>query len=183
MLNATIVTTKSELLQIHALNQLNIKTSLDPETKKQEGFVTWLYPLQLLEQLHQLAPSIIVKDGEVIAGYALTTLRESSAFHADLKKMFQDLDVVLYKNKPLPNYNFYCMGQICVAKEYRGKGIVNMLYTKHKEIYSARYEFILTEISTSNSRSVKAHEKIGFQKIHTYTDEKDEWNVVIWDWK
>jgi ribosomal protein S18 acetylase RimI-like enzyme len=75
------------------------------------------------------------------------------------------------------------MGQICVAKEFRGKGIVNMLYQKHKEMYSAQYDFILTEISTSNKRSLKAHEKIGFQFIYTYSDKMDEWNVVIWNWK
>ena len=183
MLKASIVTTKNELLQIHELNQVNLKTNLDPETKKREGFVTWLYPLELLEQMHRLSPSVIVKDEDVIAGYALTTLKESRGFHADLRKMFDDLETLLYKNKRLAHYHFYCMGQICVAKEYRGKGIVNMLYAKHKEIYSAHYEFILTEISTSNSRSLKAHEKIGFQKIYTYTDEKDEWNVVVWDWK
>jgi ribosomal protein S18 acetylase RimI-like enzyme len=75
------------------------------------------------------------------------------------------------------------MGQICVDKAYRGKGLVNMLYQKHREIYSSRFDFILTEISTANIRSIKAHEKLGFQSIHTYTDAMDEWRVVIWNWK
>jgi ribosomal protein S18 acetylase RimI-like enzyme len=75
------------------------------------------------------------------------------------------------------------MGQICIEKEYRGKGIVPMLYNKHKEIYSSQYDFILTEISTRNIRSLKAHEKIGFKTIHYHRDQLDEWAVVIWDWK
>lgn len=57
------------------------------------------------------------------------------------------------------------MAQICVDRNYSGKGLVNMLYQKHKEVYSFHYDFILTEISTSNYRSIKAHEKIGFQSI------------------
>jgi ribosomal protein S18 acetylase RimI-like enzyme len=183
MLKATIVTDENELLQIHELSQQNLKTNLDAETKRRQGFVTWLYSVDLLKQIHKLAPSIIVKDGDAIAGYALTTLKESSTFHADLKKMFHDLEIVQYKDKPLTHYHFYCMGQICVAKHYRGQGVVQMLYDKHKEVYSGQYEFILTEISTTNARSLKAHAKIGFEKIYTYTDEKDEWNVVVWDWK
>jgi ribosomal protein S18 acetylase RimI-like enzyme len=182
MLTATIVTTKDELLQIHKLNQQNIKCNVDEGEQAREGFVSWLYPPVLLQQMHELAPTIIVKDDDKVVGYALTTLKESSRFHPDLETMFRNLETVEYKDRALFSYRFYCMGQICIAKEYRGKGIVNMLYQKHKEMYSAQHDFILTEISTSNRRSIKAHEKIGFTSIYTYRDTMDEWSVVIWNW-
>lgn len=183
MLSIETVRTKDELLQIYHLNQENLKSKLNPAEQKQEGFVTWLYAIELLEKLHQLAPSIIVKDGEKVVGYALTTLREASAFHPDLKDMFQNLEGVQYKGKPLSSFHFYCMGQICVAKNYRGKGIVNSLYQKHKEVYADQFDFIVTEISTSNHRSLRAHEKIGFKTIYSHIDAMDEWNVVVWGWK
>jgi len=183
MLKATIVTTNDELLQIHQLNQQNLKQNLDDETKEQQGFVTWLYPLDLLKKMHQLSPSVIVKEENDVIAYALTTLRESQIFHPDLKTMFHNLEPVQFKNQPLSFYKFYCMGQICIAQEYRGKGVCKMLYQKHKEIYGSQYDFILTEISTSNIRSLKAHDKIGFQTIYTYRDAMDEWNVVVWDWQ
>jgi ribosomal protein S18 acetylase RimI-like enzyme len=183
MLQATTVDNKDELVQIHQLSQENLKQNLSPGEQAVEGFVTWLYSMDLLEKMHQLAPSIIVKDGDRVVGYALTTLRESRAFHPDLETLFHNLESVQYKGKPLSSYNFYCMGQICVAKEYRGQGIVNSLYQKHKEIYGGQFDFILTEISTRNPRSMKAHQKIGFQTIYTHMDEMDEWDVVVWDWK
>lgn len=182
MLKATIVKTEDELLQIHQLNLENLKQNLDKETKEKEGFVSWLYSMELLKKIHQLSPSVIIIDRLKVVAYALTTLISSRAFHADLETMFRNLEAVHFKNKPLSSYHFYCMGQICVAKEHRGKGLVNMLYQKHKELYSDKFDFILTEISTSNVRSLKAHEKIGFQTIYTYKDEMDEWNVVVWDW-
>jgi RimJ/RimL family protein N-acetyltransferase len=74
------------------------------------------------------------------------------------------------------------MGQICVDKNYRGKGLVQELYNKHKEIYSTKYQLLITEVSTANIRSQKAHEKVGFTTIHTYKDAMDEWNVVVWEW-
>jgi GNAT superfamily N-acetyltransferase len=182
MLIATIVTSDEELMQIHRLNQQNLKTNLDQLTQNQEGFVTWLYRIELLKQMHKLSPSIIIKDGKAVAAYALTTLKETRSFHPDLETMFRHLEKVQYKGKPLSSYQFYCMGQICVAREYRGKGLVSRLYQKHKEVYSVQYDFLLTEISASNIRSLKAHEKIGFQTIYTYTDGMDEWKVVVWDW-
>lgn len=183
MLKATIVTTKEELEQIHRLNAENLKANLDDQTQAVEGFVSWLYPFDLLQKMHDLAPSVIVKDEKRIAGYALTTLKDSRSFHPDLDTMFRHLEAVQYKGKPLSQHHFYCMGQICIAKDYRGKGIVDMLYQKHKEIYSSQFDFLLTEISTSNIRSMKAHDKVGFQTIYTYSDAMDEWNVVVWEWK
>jgi len=183
MLKATLVTANEELLQIHRLNQQNIRQNISPHERAVEGFVSWLYPVQLLQQINELAPAVIVKDKNDVIAYALTTLIEARAFHPDLDTMFGNLEAVSYKDKPLFSYRFYCMGQICIAKKYRGQGIVNMLYQKHKEIYSPQYDFILTEISTANSRSIKAHEKIGFDSIYTYKDQMDEWVVVIWDWK
>lgn len=183
MLEVSIVTTEKELLQIHELNQKNLKQNLSEETKKNEGFVTWLYSVELLKKMHQLSPSIIIKDVQKLAAYALTTLKDSATFHPDLKTMFCNLETVYFRNQPLSFYRFYCMGQICVDEEYRGMGLVNMLYLKHREVYSTQYDFILTEISTSNSRSLRAHEKMGFETIYTYQDSIDEWNVVVWDWK
>ncbi|MGZ5189724.1 MAG: N-acetyltransferase family protein [Flavisolibacter sp.] len=179
---ATVITSEDELFQIHQLNLQNLKYNITEVEKNREGFVSWLYSEELLSQMHQLAPSVIVKDGSRVAGYALTTLKESRKFHRDLETMFHHLESVNYNGKSLVDQNFYCMGQICVAREYRGKGIVDMLYQKHKEIYSKQYDFILTEISTSNVRSIRAHDKVGFIKINTYKDSIDEWNVVVWNW-
>ena len=150
---------------------------------QQEGFVTWLYSLDLLQKMHDLAPSIIVKDGERVAGYALTTLKESRVFHKDLDVMLNHLETLLYGSRLLQSYPFYLMGQVCIHKDYRGKGLFQMLYQHHKAVYQDRYQLLVTEISVSNVRSQKAHERVGFHTIHTYSDAMDTWNVVVWDWR
>ena len=182
MLYATTVTTADELEQIHKLNQQNLKSNLSGEEKKQQGFVTWLYTTQLLQQMHTIAPSIIVKDGDRVAGYALVLMKEAGVFHPDLQAMLQHFQNFNYSGKPLTDYSFYVMGQICIHPDYRGKGVFELLYQKHKEIYSTHYQLLVTEISTSNYRSQKAHERVGFKTIYTYKDTIDNWNVVVWEW-
>jgi hypothetical protein len=49
-------------------------------------------------------------------------------------------------------------------------------------VYSKDYGFILTEVSTSNKRSLSAHQAIGFKTIYTYKDAMDEWEIMVWDW-
>ena len=177
-----LVTTDEELQQIHRLNQLNLKTKLSSHEQSQEGFVTWLYSLDLLRDLHGLAPSVVVKDNDRVAGYALTTLRESRVFHPDLDNMIRTIDPLTYNSKPLIEYSYYCMGQICIDKDYRSKGVFELLYQKHKSMYNKRFDLLITEISTSNHRSIRAHEKVGFKTISSHRDALDTWNIVVWDW-
>ena len=182
MLLATIVRARKELEQIHNLNQQNLKHNIPTEEQVQEGFVSWHYSLDLLEKMHSLAPSIIVKDGEDVVGYALVTLKEACSFHKDLQMMIANLEAVEYEGRSLMLYDFYLMGQVCIHKEYRGKGVFDLLYQQHKKVYSKDYELLVTEISSSNKRSLRAHEKLGFKTIYTYHDNKDTWNVVVWNW-
>ncbi len=183
MLQASLVQSESELEQIYLLNQRNLKQNLSEAEQLQEGFVTWLYAPQLLLQLHRLAPSIIVKDGNRVAGYALVTPKEAAAFHPDLNDMFSNLNKLHYRGQPLLSHNFYCMGQVCIDKPYRGQGVFRELYAGHYRHYHGQYDLLLTEIATRNKRSQQAHEKVGFTTIHTHTDAMDEWNVVVWDWQ
>ncbi len=126
---------------------------------------------------------VIVKDKNIIVGYALVTFKEASIFHKDLNAMMMHLETLEYENKLLQQYKFYVMGQICVDEDYRGRGVFQMLYQQHKKLFENGFDFVVTEISKGNARSLRAHEKIGFKTIHTYKDGLDEWNVVLWDWK
>jgi GNAT superfamily N-acetyltransferase len=183
MIEISLVANEADLEQIHLLNQQNLKHNFTEEEMLQEGFVTWLYSTSLLLQLHQLAPSVVAKDKGKVIGYALVALKESGSFHADLKEMFRSLGNLQYQELPLFDHNFYCMGQVCIEKAYRGKGIFSRLYEGHRHYYGSKYDLLVTEISTNNPRSQQAHEKVGFQIIHTHRDHKDEWNVVVWDWR
>ena len=182
-MHATIVTTDEELQQIVALSALNHRDNVTASEKAKEGFISWQYSFDLLHKMQQQQPHIIVKDGEHLAGYALTALKEAKVFHADLTAMINSLETLMYNNKPLADYNYYVMGQVCVDKAYRGKGVFDMLYQHHKKIFKDKFDFVVTEISTNNLRSIRAHEKVGFKTIYTYKDSVDEWDVVLWDWE
>jgi ribosomal protein S18 acetylase RimI-like enzyme len=183
MLYATTVTTSDELLQILALQYQNLPGNIDDAEMRSQGFVTFQHSLDVLQQFHALAPSVIVKDDNKVVAYALTVVNEARYIFPPMESMFALLDALQWKNKPFYDYRYYEMGQICVAKEYRGQGMVEMLYKQHKEAYSDQYDLLITKISTKNFRSLKAHQRIGFQTLTIQKDELGEWDVVIWDWQ
>jgi GNAT superfamily N-acetyltransferase len=182
MIKAKTVTKTDELEQILVLQQQNLRGVNNATTEKEQGFVTVTHTLEILRQMHQLAPGIIVKDDDILAGFALVMLKECSDLVPELFSLYAGLNKLQYKGKPLSEYHFYVMGQVCVAAAYRGKGIFDMLYHKHREVYQHKYDFVLTEIATRNTRSMRAHERVGFKTIDVYRDELDEWAVVVWDW-
>lgn len=181
-MHTTIVTTDEELEQIVQLSHKNQKLNVDASEKEKEGFVTWEYSFDLLKKMQDQQPHVIVKEGDQLAGYALVALKEAGPFHKDLAAMFNNLEKVNYDGKLLSEYKYYVMGQVCIDKDYRGKGVFDMLYQQHKKLFKDRFDFVVTEISASNTRSVRAHEKVGFKTIYSYTDAIDNWNVVLWDW-
>ena len=182
MLHSTLTSTTTELEQILQLQQENLSANIDEAEIKSQGFVTLRHDLETLKQMHDLAPSVIIKDDDKVVAYALTMLKECRQLIPDLEPMFSSLDKLSWKNKPLNNYSFYVMGQVCVAKSYRGRGLFEELFQHHKKIYQSQFDLFITEIATRNKRSMRAHEKVGFKVIHIHRDEIDEWAVVAWDW-
>jgi GNAT superfamily N-acetyltransferase len=183
MLEVTIVTSDDELEQILQLQKRNLIGNIDMAEIQSQGFVTVDHSPEVLLQMHQLAPSVIIKDDHKVVAYALVMLRECRDLVPTLQPMFVNLDQLAWKGKPLNDYKFYVMGQVCVDKDYRGKGLFDLLYQKHKEIYHDQYDFVITEVSTRNHRSIRAHERVGFETINIYRDELDEWAVVILNFK
>ena len=183
MIYSTLVNNNEELQQILDLQQQNLPKSISAEELKLQGFVTFQHNLKTLQQFHELAPSIIVKDDEKVIGYALTVVNEARHIFPPMESLFKLLESLKWKNKPFHNYHYYEMGQVCVAKEYRGEGVFKMLYQQHKKSYSNKYDLLVTKISTKNHRSLRAHEKIGFETVIVEKDELDEWALVVWDWR
>jgi len=177
------VSNEAELMQILELQRINLRGTQTAEIEKEQGFVTLVYTMEMMRAMHALTPSIIARHNSKLAGYALAVSREASSHVPDMAHLFSLVDTLSYHGQPIKDQAFYLMGQICVDSPYRGSGVFDGLYQGHREAYSDKYDFIITDVATRNTRSMRAHERIGFQTIHTYRDQLDEWATVLWDWR
>jgi hypothetical protein len=177
-----LASTEHDLRQILELQRVNLPANLSEETKASQGFVTVQHDLPLLVKMNASGRQVIARaDGKVV-GYALVMRPELKYLVPVLVPMFQLIDTLFYKGESLRDTKYYAMGQICVGEGYRGLGVFDGLYQKHKDVYSSEYDYCVTEISTRNYRSMRAHSRVGFTTIHTFRDSTDEWNIVLWDW-
>lgn len=182
-LRAARVITTAELQQILALQKKYLRGVRSAGEEKEQGFLTVAHSLETLQRMHDQEPSVIVKAGEELAGFALVMTRECREWIPELLPFFEYLDQLSYQDKPLAAYDYYAIGQVCVAEEWRGKGVFDLLYQHHQECFSQRFDFVITEIATRNTRSMRAHERVGFRQVAIQQDHLDEWAVVLFEFK
>jgi len=182
MITISLAQNNQHLQQILDLQTKNHVSTISADVKQKEGFVTVKHTLDLLNAMNQESKQIIALDGTQVVGYALVMLKSFQTMIPVLVPMFDMFNEIQYRGKAVSAYSYYVMGQICVAEGYRARGLVDQMYMKHREVHSKKFDFCLTEVSTSNIRSMKAHARVGFKTIHTFTDATDEWNILLWDW-
>lgn len=182
MIKYTQSTRLSDLQGIIDLQIENRETTISAEELKKEGFVTVVHTLELLKQMNSPFPHTIAKDGDTVIAYVLTMLQSMEQHIPILKPMFEEINRLSYQGNKLNEVDYFVIGQCCVKKGYRGQGVFQDLYKKMREYLSPHFKYVITEIATRNPRSIRAHEKVGFEVIHEFEDETDHWAIVIWDW-
>ncbi len=182
MINIKRVTDYSELSGIQLLQQQNLRTNLSPEESSIEGFVTAEYSLAFLEKMHHAGPSIIAKEDELVVGYALVADKSIRHEHNLLAGLFDVIDETNFNGSQLKNVDYVVVGQLCVAKSFRGKGLVNQMYDYYKNCLVSNFQYCITDIAQENVRSLKAHLKTGFEVINTLDYGGKKWDIVLWKW-
>jgi GNAT superfamily N-acetyltransferase len=185
-LRYTTVRNSREVEQILALQALNHRDTVDAETAAREGFTSVRHDPAVLQAMNRTHPSAVAWSGEQLAGYCLMMPREFRDRVPILDPMFALLDGLSWRGEPLAtNPRWFVMGQVCVAKDFRGQGVFDRLYQALREAWSGEYDFTVTEISQQNPRSLRAHRRVGFQTLQVYPDPVtgERWEVVVWDWR
>jgi len=178
------VATADEVHQILDLQAANLPVALTPEAMASQGFVTVRHERAVLLRMNERAPAIIARDGGRVVGYALVMPRDFAPFVPILAPLFAMLDGLSWQGTALrDNPRWFVMGQICVARGYRGIGVLDGLYRAMADTYRDRFDFTVTEVAERNSRSLRAHARAGFETLHVYHDATtgERWHVIVLD--
>lgn len=183
MVTYTQASTIEELEQILALQAQNLSTNISLEESQEQGFVTVKHDLLLLQLMNEPYGHIIAKASDQVIGYALVMLTSFKQHVPILASMFDRVANLTYDGSPLNELDYFVMGQVCVAKPYRGKGVFLSLYETLKDKMNHHFDLVITEVATQNKRSMSAHKKVGFQCLDCYAGaDGKEWNILAWRW-
>lgn len=166
------------ILELQEENHISNLDNLD------QGFVFARHTVDSLGKMHSYAPHVVAKDGDTVAAYVLAMTEDTRFDIPELMPMFDMLESLEYDGKTLSEYRFLVVGQVCVGQDYRGMGIFDAIYQTYWEVHSPEFEMVVTEINAMNGRSLRAHERVGFQELARYEAEDGQiWCIVVWDWR
>ena len=165
-----------QLHQILEIQKRALKQNVSAEEQKTEGFITVPHTFEILKKMNDACPHIIALEESRVVGYALVMLESFRNEMDILVPMFETAD------KLLPNKNYLTMGQVCIDKPYRGKGIFKGLYAFYKSELAGQFDCLFTEVATKNTRSLNAHLAVGFEILDTQVTDGTSWEMVNWDW-
>jgi len=183
LIQYTTAANQEDIQQILELQWINLPNNISTSEAKDQGFVTVHHDIDILTAMNEKFQHVIAKHEGKVIGYTLVMLPEFGNQVPILSPMFDKINQLTYNGKALKKTPYFVMGQVCVDKNYRGKGVFKGLYHKMKMEMSTPFDCIITEIATRNTRSMRAHEKVGFKTINIYTTAEEEWAIVAWDWK
>ena len=172
MIQFKLTSTKDELKEIIELQQRNLPNSISLEEQQNQGFVTVQHTLGVLEKMHKAHPHVVATHNNKVIGYALCMLKEFKNVVPVLIPMFDQIDKEL-------SINYIVMGQVCINKNYRKKGVFRGLYNYMQENISKKYNAIITEVDIKNVRSSEAHKAIGFKTLKEYHSNNQNWELII----
>lgn len=165
--------TNQELKDILILQRKNLKENLTLEEQNSQGFVTVKHNFDLLKQMNTYHSHTIAKHNNKVIAYALSMSVKLKNEITILKPMFNEINNIIKDDK------YIVMGQICIDKKYRGKGIFKSLYLEMKNSFSTKgFKYIITEIDIKNKRSLNAHKSVGFTTLKDYVIGNKNWRIV-----
>lgn len=182
MIQFSLSASVSDLLGILTLQQENLLSLLSEEEKRDQGFVTVQHTQEQLERMHEITPHVLAKIEAEIVGYVLAMTLDSRNLVPYLIPLFMNFEKLVLRGKKVIDYQPMVIGQVCVAKSQRGTGLIDKLYTAYRKKYAPNYDFAITSIALSNTRSLAAHQRVGFEVISTFEDRIQPWAIVLWDW-
>lgn len=166
-------TSNKELEQIIALQKNNLPENLSDKEKTEQGFVTVKHSLVMLKDMNNECPHTIAIHNNKVVGYALSMTKNFASEIEVLKPMFIEI------SKSVSEKKYIVMGQICIDKKFRKKGIFKGLYQFMKtNVCKDHFNMIITEIDVNNIRSLEAHKAVGFKKLQDYCVKEKNWRIV-----
>jgi ribosomal protein S18 acetylase RimI-like enzyme len=175
--------TDDSLWQILDLQKRNLRKNLSEEEIKSQGFLTAEHSFEALKQINDTEPAIVATHHGKVIAYAIAMKKEAAVGMTVFDDLFKTVESLSFKGNPMSSFKYIFVGQLCVDKGFRGQNLVERLYAFYKEQLKHKYDFAITDISENNPRSIKAHQKSGFEIINTFFDNftGSNWCIVVMD--
>jgi hypothetical protein len=127
------------------------------EEERREGFLSAEFSLEQVAAIASDLGIAIVTIGDDVAGCLCGIRREFDHGSPVVAKMLECYDQARFEGEALGGFNSYIYGPVCIARQYRRRGLLRGLYEFQKKDLTGQFEIGVALVSHSNPHSMRAH--------------------------
>lgn len=136
---------------------------------RDDGFVTTLFSNTQFEDLIVKEDGLAVAiHGDEVVAYAMAASWQYWCNWPLFQHMIADLPRNSFHGHRLSCENTYQYGPICIHRDYRGSQVLPNLFEFSRRQMVSRFPILITFINRINSRSLRAHTKLGLEIIKDF---------------
>lgn len=165
----TRIGTNNDIPGILSLQEKNLYSNLT-EKQREKGFVTTPFTTKQLEEIIKMNGTFVAEnENKKIIAYAFAGTWKYFEQWEIFNYMVTRFPNLSYKNKPITVENSFQYGPVCIAKEYRSKGLLNLIFEEMRLEWVNKFPISITFINSINVISEKAHtKKLGWEIIDRF---------------
>ncbi|HKY08142.1 MAG TPA: N-acetyltransferase [Candidatus Binatia bacterium] len=141
---------------ILALQSANFISNLK-EDERQQGFLSAQFTAEQTAQIAEDLGTTLALVDERVAGFLCAFRNEFDTGSPVIATMLRSYDHLTFEGKRLSSFNSYIYGPVCIARQYRGRGLLRGLYDAQKKALAGRFEIGVAFVARSNPHSLNAH--------------------------
>ena len=146
----------AEYGDILRLQSANYIANLSEEERK-TGFLSAEFTPEQTAQIAEDLGTIVAVIDDQIGGFVCAFRNEFETRSPVIAKMLASYDRMTFESRPLNSFNSYIYGPVCIAREFRGRGLLRGLFEAQKKNLADQFEIGVAFVSRSNPHSLRAH--------------------------
>src|SRR5690554_4196440 len=165
----TRIANKSDINGVLSLQEKYLYRNLS-EKEREEGFVTTPFTVSQLEEiLEQNGLFVAENEKNDIIAYAFAGSWKYFEQWEIFNFMVSRFPQLSFNDNEITTANSFQYGPVCIEKEYRGKGVLNLIFEEMRIEFKKKYPISITFINKVNVISKIAHtRKLGWKIIDEF---------------
>jgi hypothetical protein len=127
--------------------------------EREQGFLSAQFTLEQTTQITEDLGTIVAVIDDQIVGFVSASRNEFETGSPVIAKMLESYDRMIFEGRALKSFRSYIYGPVCVARDFRDRGLLRGLYEAQKKDLAGYFEIGVAFVSRSNPHSLAAHVK------------------------
>ncbi len=180
----TRIGNKEDIDGVLALQEKYLYRNLN-ETERKNGFVTTPFTVNQIEEIiRQNGIFVAENERDEIVAYAFAGSWEYFEQWEIFNFMVSRFPLLSFNGNKITTVNSFQYGPVCIDKNYRGNGVLNLIFEEMRIEFYKKYPISVTFINKINEISERAHtKKMGWEIIDEFEFNNNTYIGLAFDMK